>query len=137
MAIFAHIEERRPMQHPVSTQLQAWAGAFERMDVGALVSLYAPEVVFLGTSDKHYRRLPEDIHAYFGKAFGVRTPKSVRLLDHVIQDLGQIAVVTALDRIEWRDGPEPRISQGRVSFVFRQQAGQWKIVSFHRSVLPR
>jgi ketosteroid isomerase-like protein len=110
--------------------------AFVQSDVDAIVALYAPDATFTGTSSAKYSVCPEYVRAYFIRVLKERAPAKAEVLDHVVQDLGDVAIATVMDRIEWHGGCGPQVSLGRVTFVLRNLHGAWQIVSFHRSEVP-
>lgn len=118
--------------------VDAWAQAFSDSDIHAMVSLYAPDAVFMGTGSKAVVTQPEGIRAYFEKGFLTDRPRLARIYDTsavVISDTS--VVVTGLDTISnTRDGKVNSVN-GRVTFVLAKRESEWKIVHFHRSAMPR
>lgn len=114
--------------------IDAWIRAFVTSDLEAILGLYAPNATFTGTSSQRYTRDPGDVRAYFERVLCAAKPAAAEVLECEIQNLGDVAIATALDNIAWEDG---RKSKGRVTFVLRRMSDTWRIESFHRSEVPR
>lgn len=117
--------------------VEKWAAAFRASDVDAIVGLYAPDAMFLGTGSRTVVRTTEGIRQYFERALLTDRPRGAVLESHSAMVLSDGAVVvTGLDTTTAvRDG-KTISSPGRVTFVIAQRAGTWKIVHFHRSPVP-
>jgi uncharacterized protein (TIGR02246 family) len=117
--------------------VEQWAAAFNASDVDAIVALYAPDAMFLGTGSRTVVRKPEEIRQYFERALLTDRPRGAVLLSHSAMTLSDGAVViTGLDTTTAvRDG-KTISSPGRVTFVVAKRATAWKIVHFHRSSVP-
>ena len=118
--------------------VEKWAAAFNASDVDAILALYAPDAVFLGTGSRTVVLNPAEIRQYFERALLTDRPRGARLLSHSTRVLGDNSVViTGLDETTAvRDG-KPISSPGRVTFVVATRGGaEWKIVHFHRSGVP-
>ena len=118
--------------------LEKWTKAFTASDVDAIVALYAPDALFLGTGSKTVVTKPEDIRSYFENALLNNRPRGASLRQHAATTLSDAAVVvTGLDTVTGvRDG-QPYSADGRVTFVVAKRGAEWKIVHFHRSAMPR
>lgn len=112
-----------------------WQDAFVRADLEAILSLYADNATFIGTSSSRFHTASKDLRDYFSRAMLERTPSTAQFLECAVQELGPVAVMTALDRISWSDGAGT-VSLGRVTFVLQRLEPGWRIVSFHRSEIP-
>src|SRR5262245_28812122 len=117
--------------------LESWTKAFAASDVDAIVKLYAPDALFLGTGSKTVVVKPEDIRSYFENALLNNRPRGASLGDHSVMPLSETAVVvTGLDTVTGvRDG-KPFSANGRITFVVAKRGPDWKIVHFHRSAMP-
>ena len=124
------------MNQEARLAVEEWMKAFVEADVDRIVGLHAPGATFTGTSSAKFTCSSADIRAYFVRVLRDRTPASAEVLDCWSQDLGNVAVVTVLDRIAWRDSHSPQELRGRGTFVLQKQSGRWQIVSFHRSEAP-
>lgn len=114
-----------------------WAQAFNASDVDAIVALYAPDALFLGTGSRTVVTEPAGIREYFERALLTDRPRGARLESHSTMVVNDGAVViTALDvTTAVRDG-KTLTNPGRVTFIVARRGNDWKIVHFHRSSVP-
>jgi uncharacterized protein (TIGR02246 family) len=117
--------------------VQKWAAAFNASDVDAIVALYAPDAMFLGTGSRTVVRTTAEIRDYFERALLTDRPRGAVLESHSIMATSDgTAVITGLDMTTAvRDG-KTITSPGRVTFVIAKRGAEWKIVHFHRSSVP-
>ena len=117
--------------------LQKWTKAFSDSDVETIVSLYAPDALFLGTGSKTVVVKPEEIRKYFEQALLNNRPRGANLDSYTAMVLSDTTVVVAgLDTVTGvRDG-KPYSANGRVTFVISKRGENWQIVHFHRSAMP-
>lgn len=116
--------------------MDRWCQAFGAADLDGVLGLYAPNAAFLGTSSPRMVCTPNQVQAYFERAMRERTPKCAQILESHQQDICEVVVITALDRIEWFGTTGPKVSMGRVTAVLQCIGGAWLIVHFHRSEVP-
>ena len=118
--------------------IDRWAKAFSASDVDAIVKLYAPDALFMGTGSKAVVTKPEGIRTYFENALLIDRPRGASLNSFESMVLSDNAVlVTGLDATtRVRDGT-PISAPGRVTFVVAKRGADWQIVHFHRSAMPR
>jgi len=118
--------------------VERWAKAFTDSDVDAIVALYAPDALFLGTQSKAVVAEPSGIRKYFENALLNNRPRGAKLNDHMVLDASDSAVVvTGLDTVTAvRDG-QPVSADGHITFVVAKRGPDWKIIHFHRSPLPK
>ena len=114
-----------------------WVTAVNRCDVDAVMQLFAVDVIFYGTSTKTLITSSEGIRQYFEQAFAQLQPLFMSLdnkkMLSVSDDVMQLACSD-----EWSvtiDGHQ-QVMFGRLLLIAAIRQGQWKIVSFHRSVMP-
>lgn len=114
-----------------------WAAAFNASDVDAIVALYAPDAMFLGTGSRSVVLKTDEIRQYFERALLTDRPRGAVLDSRSVMTLSDGAVVvTGLDATTaTRDG-KTISSPGRVTFVVARRGAEWKIVHFHRSAIP-
>jgi uncharacterized protein (TIGR02246 family) len=119
------------------TVVQKWAAAFNASDVDAIVSLYAPDALFLGTGSRTVVLDPAGIREYFERALLTDRPRGAKLLSHSMRVMSDNSVViTGLDETTaTRDG-KTISNPGRVTFVVAKRGSEWKIIHFHRSGVP-
>ena len=117
--------------------LEKWSKAFTNSDVDAIVKLYAPDALFLGTGSKTVVVKPEGIRTYFENALLNNRPRGAALSDYNAMVLSDTSVViTGLDTVTGvRDG-KSFSNNGRVTFVVAKRGADWQIVHFHRSAMP-
>jgi uncharacterized protein (TIGR02246 family) len=117
--------------------VEKWAAAFNASDVDAIVALYAPDALFLGTGSRTVVTAPAGIRQYFEQALLTDRPRGARLESHSIMAADDGAVViTGLDvTTAVRDG-KTITNPGRVTFIVAKRGNDWKIVHFHRSSVP-
>jgi uncharacterized protein (TIGR02246 family) len=117
--------------------LDKWTKAFSASDVDGIVTLYAPDALFIGTGSKAVVTKPEGIRSYFETALLNNRPRGASLKEYEAAVLSDTTVVvTGLDTVTGvRDG-RPFSSAGRVTFVVSKRGSNWQIVHFHRSVMP-
>jgi uncharacterized protein (TIGR02246 family) len=117
--------------------VQKWAAAFNASDVDAIVALYAPDALFLGTGSRTVVLETAGIRDYFERALLTDRPRGAKLLSHSMRVMSDNSVViTGLDETSMvRDG-KTISSPGRVTFVVAKRGTEWKIVHFHRSGVP-
>jgi uncharacterized protein (TIGR02246 family) len=114
-----------------------WAAAFNASNVDAIVALYAPDALFLGTGSRTVVRTPAEIRQYFERALLTDRPRGAVLESHSIMATSDgTVVITGLDTTTAvRDG-KTISNPGRVTFVIARRGADWKIVHFHRSSVP-
>jgi len=117
--------------------LERWSQAFGQSNVDAIVALYAPDALFMGTGSKTLVTRQEGIRSYFENALLQNKPRSAALSEYETRVLSDTWVlVTGLDATAGvRDG-KPFSNPGRVTFIVAKQGSDWKIVHFHRSAIP-
>jgi uncharacterized protein (TIGR02246 family) len=118
--------------------LEKWTKAFADSDVDAIVKLYAPDALFMGTGSKTVVTDPAEIRKYFEDALLTRRPRGAPMRDEKVLSLSdEVVVVAGLnDSTGVADG-KPFTNPGRVTFVVAKRGEEWKIVHFHRSAMPR
>jgi uncharacterized protein (TIGR02246 family) len=118
--------------------IDRWAKAFSASDVDAIVKLYAPDALFMGTGSKAVVTKPEGVRTYFEAALLNNRPRAATLNSYESMVLSDNAVlVTGLDTVTGvRDG-NPTSASGRVTFVVAKRGADWQIVHFHRSAMPQ
>lgn len=116
---------------------QRWSSAFSQADVNAVMSLFAPDAVFLGTTSKAIVAGTEGIKHYFDNSLlGSKRYVSVLTDIHVTTLSDDMAMVTALNTITITENDHSADVLGRLSIAARKYEGKWKIAHFHRSAMP-
>ena len=118
--------------------LDKWVKAFTDSDVDAIVSLYAPDALFVGTGSKAVVTQPEGIRKYFEAALLSNRPRGATLNSYEVMPLSDSAfVVAGLDTVTGVTDGNPISAAGRVTFVVAKRGADWRIVHFHRSAMPQ
>lgn len=116
--------------------VERWAKAFSESNIDAIVALHAPDALFFGTGSKALVTAPEQVRDYF-QGLNRDKPRGAQLLAHSVKVISSDAVlVTGLDRVTGVKDGTPYQADGRVTFLLERRGPDWKIVHFHRSVLP-
>ncbi len=116
---------------------QRWSSAFSQADVNAVMSLFATDAVFLGTTSKTVVASTEGIKHYFDNSLlGSKRYVSVLTDIHVTTLSDDMAMVTALNTITITENDHSDDVLGRLSIAARKYEGEWKITHFHRSAMP-
>jgi uncharacterized protein (TIGR02246 family) len=117
--------------------VEKWGKAFTASDVDAIVRLYAPEALMIGTLGKVVLTKPEEIRRYFDVALNTNKPRSASLNSSealVVDD--STVIITGLDTVTGVKDGQPVIGLGRVTFVVAKRGADWLIVHLHRSPQP-
>ena len=117
--------------------LANWVAAVNRCDVDAVMQLFAADAIFYGTSTKTLITSSEGIRQYFEQAFAQLQPLAMAVTDIKISFANNDVMLLACTD-EWSvtlDGQQ-QIMFGRLVMTAAIKQGAWKIVSFHRSVMP-
>jgi uncharacterized protein (TIGR02246 family) len=117
--------------------LANWVAAVNRCDVDAVMQLFAADAIFYGTSTKTLITSSEGIRQYFEQAFAQLQPFAMTVTDKKISFANNDVMLLACTD-EWSvtlDG-QLQIMFGRLVMTAAIKQGAWKIVSFHRSVMP-
>jgi uncharacterized protein (TIGR02246 family) len=116
---------------------ERWSSTFTQADVNALMDLFAPDAVFLGTSSKTIVAGNEGIRNYFENSLlGSKRYVSVLTDIHVTALSDDVAIIAALNKITVTENNHTDDLMGRLSIAARKREGLWKIEHFHRSALP-
>jgi uncharacterized protein (TIGR02246 family) len=117
--------------------LANWVAAVNRCDVDAVMQLFAADAMFYGTSTKILITSNEGIRQYFEQAFAQLQPLSMSIDNNKIQSVSDDVLLTACTD-EWSvmlDG-QKQVMAGRLVLTAAKRQEEWRIVSFHRSVMP-
>ena len=119
----------------VEAATQQWIAALNRHDPKDIVSLYAKDAVFFGTSSPVLRDTPDLVWDYFKNA-SAQTNSTIVLGAHRIQVFGDIAINTGFYTRRTIESGKVVESPARFTFVYQRRSGKWMIVEHHSSVLP-
>ena len=116
---------------------ERWSSAFTQADMNALMALFAPDAVFLGTTSKTIVAGTDGIQHYFENSLlGSRRYFSALTDIHVTALSDDAAMITALNTITITENNQSEDVLGRLSIAARKYEGEWKIAHFHRSAMP-
>jgi uncharacterized protein (TIGR02246 family) len=117
--------------------VHAWMNAVNRHDIDAIVTAFANDASFFGTSTKTLITSSDGIRQYFDVVFEKYAPLSVELGEVTVSELSpDSAVLTGYDKWKVSIDGKPAEGIGRLSIVVARRDGQWRIISFHRSAMP-
>jgi uncharacterized protein (TIGR02246 family) len=114
-----------------SAVVDQWSATYSANDRNALVALYAPDALLLGTTDPVATRGTEAIREYFVALDKGGRRNTIR--EKNVIELGENAVVVAgfYDFARKEQNYEPRPS--RFTFVVVKRDGKWMIAHHHSS----
>lgn len=117
--------------------LAKWVEAFNASDIDGIVSLYAPDALFIGTGSKEVGTSPEYFRNYF-QSLKRDMPRGATLESYSVLELSStVVLVSGMDTVSGtKDGVIFR-RPGRTSFVLTKRDEKWQIVQFHRSAMPQ
>ena len=117
--------------------LANWVNAVNQCDVNAVMQLFAADVMFYGTSTKILITSSEGVRQYFEQAFAQLQPITMSIEDKKIQSVSDAVMLLACsDSWTVTLNGQQQIMFGRLVMNAAIKQGAWKIVSFHRSVMP-
>ncbi len=113
-----------------------WVTAVNRCDVDAVMQLFAADVIFYGTSTKTLIISSEGVRQYFEQAFAQLQPLAMAVTDKKISFTNDVMLLACADQWSVTLDGQQQIMFGRLVMTAAIKQGAWKIVSFHRSVMP-
>ena len=121
----------------VDQLLAHWVTAVNRCDVDAVMQLFAADVMFYGTSTKTLITNSKDIRQYFEQAFTQLQPLVMTVSDKKISFANNdVMLLACSDKWSVTLDDQQQVMFGRLVMTAAIKQGAWKIVSFHRSVMP-
>ena len=115
----------------------AWVAAVNQQDLDGIVSNFATDPSFFGTTTKTLISDPQGVRQYFSNVIQAYSPVTVELGQVTVTQLSRdSAVITGFDRWKVTVNGAPVEAMGRISMAVAVRNGQWRIVSFHRSTMP-
>jgi ketosteroid isomerase-like protein len=117
--------------------LANWVAAVNRCDVNAVMQLFAADTIFYGTSTKTLITSSEGIKQYFEQAFAQLQPLSMSIDNKKMLSVSDdVMLLACSDKWSVELDGQQQVMFGRLVLTAAIKQGQWKIVSFHRSVMP-
>jgi uncharacterized protein (TIGR02246 family) len=117
--------------------LANWVTAVNRCDVDAVMQLFAADAIFYGTSTKTLITSSEGIRQYFEQAFAQLQPLAMNIVEKKIRFANAgVMLLACLDSWTVTLDGQKQVMAGRLVLTAAKRQEEWKIVSFHRSVMP-
>lgn len=119
----------------IASLFDTWNAALATGDADTVAKLYATDAVLEPTVSNQVRTTPAEIKDYFvkflkSKPQGTINYRQIRILgDDAALDTG----VYTFDLV--RDGKHQKV-HARYTYVYRKDAGGWKILNHHSSAMP-
>jgi uncharacterized protein (TIGR02246 family) len=119
-----------------STVIDHWAAAYSANDADAVVKLYAPDAILLGTVSPILSEGTEAIRAYFARLPG--SGNKVVIGERRTVALGDDAVLATgfYEFTRLQDG-NPVPTPARFTMVVVNRGGEWVILHHHSSMRPK
>jgi uncharacterized protein (TIGR02246 family) len=116
--------------------LAKWIQAFNASDIDGIVSLYAPDALFIGTGSTEIGTNPEYFRRYF-QSLKRDMPRGAKLESYSALELSTtVVLISGIDSVSGSKDGVIFHRPGRTSFVFAKRGDVWQIVQFHRSAMP-
>ena len=117
--------------------LAKWVQAFNSSDIDEIVSLYAPDALFIGTGSTEVGTNPEYFRQYF-QSLKRDMPRGAKLQSYAALELSStVVLISGMDSVSGTKDGVIFHRPGRTSFVFAKRGDNWQIVQFHRSAMPQ
>ena len=114
-----------------------WMAAVNRCDLDAVMQLFATDAIFYGTSTKTLITSSEGIRQYFEQAFAQLQPLTMSIENKKMLSVSDdVMLLACTDKWSVALDGQQQIMFGRLVMTAAIKQGAWKIVSFHRSVMP-
>jgi len=124
-------------QDDAISALHAWIDAVNRLELEAIVGIFAPDASFFGTSTQTLVNSYEGIRQYFDVVLQNYAPLKVVLGPVTVSELSpDSAVITGYDKWQVTLNGESVETIGRLSVAVALRDNHWRIISFHRSAMP-
>jgi uncharacterized protein (TIGR02246 family) len=135
VALIAAPQVRADAVADVEAATGQWISAFNRKDAKAIVTLYAKDAVFFGTSSPVLRDNPDLVWDYF-KSLPSLGDATITMDEHRVQLFGRTAINSGYYTRHARQDGQTSSNPARFSFVYEKRNGKWWIVNHHSSALP-
>ena len=114
-----------------SAIVDPWSATYSANDRNALVKLYAPDALLLGTTDQAATRGTEEIREYFVALDKGGRKNTIKERDVIVLGPEAVIVVGFYDFARKEQNYEPRPS--RFTMVVVKRDGRWMIAHHHSS----
>ena len=117
--------------------VEKWAVAYSANDPEAILKLYTPDAIFLGTISPIIATTPDTRRAYFARLPG--TGNKVRFSDKRTMVLSDGVVLSSgfYDFTIMRDGKPSEATNRYTMVLVKQPGGDWLIAHHHSSNRPK
>ncbi len=132
LATFASVAHAQPRPATPEAAVQAWAEAFNGCSADKLAALYDPRATLWGTQSTSLTTSPEGVRAYFDVACSLSPAIKVTVGQVESRLHGTFATVSGTYEFTRGGTAFP----ARYSFALVSDAGVWRIVQHHSSLLP-
>ena len=119
-----------------SAVIDRWAAAFSANDADAVVALYAPDAILLGTVSPILSEGTEAIRAYFARLPGSGNKVVIGERRMVVLDDDAVLVTGFYEFTRLQDGT-PVPTPARFTMVVVKRGGGWVIMHHHSSIRPK
>jgi uncharacterized protein (TIGR02246 family) len=119
------------------TLLEKWISAINAYDLQGVTGLYAADALFFGTSSQVLLSKAAEIEKYFAQAFTSLRPLTASIGTYTVTEIAEsVLAISGFDHWSVTQAEKNVIANGRLSFVIKEIGDEWKIINFHRSVMP-
>jgi uncharacterized protein (TIGR02246 family) len=117
--------------------IEQFKKAYDASDPPAIVKLFAPDSVFLGTTMQKPTREKEAILKYFQASASANLPKHVEIENYEVLQVSESAVLFTGQNVfyQTRDGKEVA-TPARFTFLITKGPQGWSLGHFHSSRRP-
>jgi uncharacterized protein (TIGR02246 family) len=116
--------------------IDRWATAFNANDLEAVLKLYAPDAIFLGTLSPAIAEGTEPIRAYFARLPGSGNKVNIEERRRVVLGDGAVLETGFYEFTLIRDG-NPVPTPARFTIVVAKRGDEWLIAHHHSSMRPK
>src|SRR5262245_24408317 len=120
-----------PMED-VGAVVDHWATAFNSNDVDALVNLYAPDAILVGTAGATLMEGSKAVRSYFARLAGSGDKVAIDNNKIIVLD-DNVAYVTGFYTFSAVRGGEIRKSQAGFTMILSKRGNDWLIAHHHSS----
>ena len=118
--------------------IDRWSAAYTSNDPEAIVKIYAPDAILLGTVSPVISTGTEAIRKYFSMVKGSGNRNSIQERHTIVLDENAVIVTGFYEFTRMKDG-QPSPSPSRFTMLVTKRDGEWHIAHHHSSphVLPK
>jgi len=120
-----------------SAAIDRWAAAYSANDVSAVVNLYTPDAIVLGTANPNMAEGTDAIRSYFGAILPGSGNKVAIKERRVIALSEGVAFGTGFYEFTRMRGGQPVLDPARFTMLLVNRGGTWLIAHQHSSPRPK